>query len=158
MRVALVVAVCAVMAAGPAVVSGGQLAAIPPGRLGIITGTVWRHDDTPVAHALVRLRNGSSGRVVATAQADLSGRFSFAGAQPGDYLVEVVDKDDHVQAVGQTFSLAAGETVATFIRLGTQVPWFDGFFANAAAAALASAASLGVTAVGNGAQPASARF
>jgi hypothetical protein len=62
-----------------------------------------------------------------------------------------------VRGVGQMFSIAHGETVATFIRLGAQVPWYHGFFTNAAAAALASAASLGVTAVGQGTQPASAR-
>ena len=55
------------------------------------------------------------------------------------------------------FGVGADETVATFIRLGTRVPWYSGFFTNAAAAALAAAASLGVTAVGDGGQPASAR-
>ena len=34
-----------------------------------------------------------------------------------------------------------GETVATFVRLGTKLPWIAGFFSNAAAAAITAAAA-----------------
>jgi hypothetical protein len=55
-------------------------------------------------------------------------------------------------------TVGSGDTVATFIRLANRAGFFDKFFGNAAAAALATAASLGVTAIGDGGQPASARF
>ena len=44
-------------------------------------------------------------------------------------------------------SIAPGETVATFVRLGTKVPWFPGFFGNAASAVASTAASQGITAI-----------
>jgi hypothetical protein len=43
--------------------------------------------------------------------------------------------------------VAAGETVATFVRLAARSPWFSGFFGNAASGLAAIAASTGVTAV-----------
>jgi hypothetical protein len=60
-----------------------------------------------------------------------------------------------VLGVGQTFVIGAADTVATFVRLGSKVPWFSGFFNNAAAGAVATAATVGVTAVSPG-QPSSA--
>ena len=72
-------------------------------------------------------------------------------------MVELVDDSGKVLAVGRAFMVAAGETVATFVRLGARVPWFAGFFENAAAAATSSAASLGVTALAPVAPPVSAK-
>jgi hypothetical protein len=124
---------------------------------GTIVGTVWKHDNTPVPNGLLRLRDVASGRILMGTQADALGRFSFPVVPAGSYLLELVNERGDVLAVGQMFSLRLNETVATFIRLGARAPWYSGFFSNAAAAALVSAAALGVTAVGNGGQPASAR-
>jgi hypothetical protein len=125
---------------------------------GAVIGTVWRHDNSPVSNALVRLRNITTGRIMMGAQSDAMGRFSFSAVAAGSFIVELVDQGGSIRAVGQMFSVGPGDTVATFIRLPSRAGWFDGFFTNAAAAALATAASLGVTAVGDGVQPASARF
>lgn len=132
--------------------------AIAPGEAGLIVGSVWGHDNLPVAHPLVRLRDLSRGRIVRGAEGDADGRFTFEAVPSGSYLVELVDDRGGVVAVGHMFSLGSSETVSTFIRLTSRPGWFDGFFSNAAAAALTAAASLGVTALGNGTQPASARF
>ena len=125
---------------------------------GTVTGIAWHRDNTPVSHALLRLRDVTSGRIIRRTRADAAGRFSFATVPSGSYVVELVDEDGGIRGVGQMFSVGPGETVSTFVRLGTHVPWFNGFFNNAAAAAIASAAALGVAAIGNGEQPASARF
>jgi hypothetical protein len=126
---------------------------------GSIIGTAWHQDNSPIPNALLRLRDVTSGRIVMGSQSDATGRFSFAAVAQGSYIVELVDQNGGVRAVGQMFSVGPGDTGATFIRLGSRSGgWFDGFFSNAAAAAIATAASLGVTAVGNGGQPASARF
>jgi hypothetical protein len=125
---------------------------------GSVTGTAWRHDNSPMVHGLLRLRNVVTGRIVMGTQSDAMGRFSFSMVAAGSYIVELVDEAGNIRAVGQMFGIGPGDTVATFIRLPSRAGWFDGFFTNAAAAALASAASLGVTAVGDGGQPASARF
>lgn len=125
-------------------------------QAGVISGTAWNRD-SPIADARLRLRDVSSGLILMATQADVLGRFRFLRVPPGSYVVELVDEKDCVLGLGHVFSLGPGETVVTFIRLGSRAPWYEGFFSNAAALALASAASLGVTAVGEGAQPASAR-
>ena len=128
---------------------------------GAIIGTVWRRDNTPLPYPLVQLRDVASGRAVTRAQGDAAGRFTFEPVVPGSYLVELVDESGAIGAVGQMFSIARGETVGTFIRLGANVPWYAGFFSNAAVASIASAAALGLAAVGHGdpdSVPASARF
>ena len=124
---------------------------------GTVTGTVWNRNDTPVALPRLRLRDVTTGRVVGVTQGDDLGRFTFVRVSSGSYIVELVDRSGSVLALGQMFTLGPLETVATFLRLGASVPWYAGFFSNAAAVALASAAALGLTAVGNGGQPASGR-
>ncbi len=122
---------------------------------GTILGAVWDAQSVPVPDALVRLRNLTTTRIEATTRAGGTGRFAFQHVEGGDYVLELVSDGGRVVAVGQTFSVAPGETVATFLRLGARVPWFSGFFNNAAASAVASAASLGLTAVSTTGQPAS---
>ncbi len=78
---------------------------------------------------------------------DQAGQFTFSGIEGGTYAVELLDEHARVVTVGQAFAIAPGETVATFVRLGTKVPWFDGFFGNAASAVASSAASQGITAI-----------
>lgn len=157
----------ALAAAGDQTASAGvQAAARPAGnglgvvahRSGTVVGTAWRHDNSPLVSALLRLRNLTTGRVVMGASTDEVGRFSFPHVPPGSYIVELVDEAGSIRAVGQMLTVGSGDTVATFIRLANRAGFFDKFFGNAAAAALATAASLGVTAVGDGGQPASARF
>jgi hypothetical protein len=128
------------------------------GRTGFVAGTAWNADNSPLPNALLRLRNLTTGQIVDGAEADAAGRFGFDPVPADRYLVELVDRNGNVRAVGQMFSVGPGETVATFVRLPSNKRWFDGFFGNAAAAALSSAASLGLTAVGDGVQPASPRF
>jgi hypothetical protein len=152
-----------------ALLPGGHLiraqAQVEPGALrgpvradaGTVIGTVWNRNDVPVAFARLRLRDMTSGKILRAIQGDDAGRFTFLKVPPGSYIVELVDASGSVLALGQMFTLGPLETVATFIRLGTTVPWYAGFFSNAAAVALASAAALGLTAVGNGGQPASGR-
>lgn len=127
-------------------------------RAGTIVGTAWDGNDLPIVAARLRLRTVTEGRILMTTRADQEGRFRFTGVPAGTYLVELVDEGGGVRAVGHTFTMAPGETVATFIRLGARVPWYNGFFTNAAVAAVSSAAGLGITAVGTGIQPASGRF
>ena len=124
---------------------------------GTVTGTVWRRDDTPVPDAELQLRDVSTGKVVRTTHGDTSGRFTFQNVTPGSYIVELVDGRENVLALGQMFTIGPVETVVTFIRLGATAPWYHGFFSNAAAAAVAAAAALGVSALGDGGQPASSR-
>jgi hypothetical protein len=88
-----------------------------------------------------------TGKITGAALADDHGQFRLDQVPAGTYIVELVDESGSVLAVGHVFSAASDDTVATFVRLSTHVPWYDGFFANAAAAAIATAASEGITAL-----------
>jgi Carboxypeptidase regulatory-like domain len=121
-----------------------------------ILGTAWKADNTPIPQARVRLRNVTTGRPAATSVANGRGQFTFASVEPGSYLVELVNDEGKVLALGQVFNIGPGETVATFVRLSARARWFSGFFTNAATSAVTAASSLGVTALGSDGQPVSA--
>lgn len=139
--------------------SAAQGPSLAPGtdRLAAVVGVAWQADNTPIPAARVRLRDVASGRASAHAVANEAGRFTFSDIVPGSYAVELVNQNGKVLTVGHSFTVARGETVATFVRLGTRGPWFNGFFANAAAAVASAAAAAGVTAIApEGIRPVSA--
>lgn len=165
MRARNLLVVClTVMAVAGAFPGHRALAQTPASRAmltahaGTIAGTARDAVDKPVAAARLRLRDLTAGRILMTTRADQEGQFRFTGVPAGSYFVELVDEGGNVLAVGHTFAMAPAETVTTLIRLGGRAAWYRGFFSNAALAAISSAAGLGVTAVGNGFQPASGRF
>lgn len=121
----------------------------------MILGTAWASDNSPIPAARVRLRRLPSGLIVGRAQADERGEYVFGPVEPGSYVIELVDERDRVLATGQIVSVEAGETVAVFVRLAARGPWLTELFGNAAAAAVSSAASLGITAVAPPTQAAS---
>jgi hypothetical protein len=142
------------------VIAVATLAAAPPparpSRVGATTaanggtsvlGVAWKVDNTPLAGASVRLRNLTTGKVEAKAVADATGQFTFAPIEGGTYVVELLGTNGKVVTVGHAFVIGQGETVATFVRLGTKVPWFTGFFQNAASAVASTAAAQGITAI-----------
>ena len=112
-----------------------------------ILGAAWTADNTPIKQAKLRLRNVISGKVEATTVANEAGQFAFDNVEGGSYMVELVNDASKIQALGHVFTIAPGETVATFVRLGTKVPWFTGFFGNTMSAVTSSAASEGVMAI-----------
>jgi hypothetical protein len=130
---------------GPSPVRVGAV----PGGTGqtSVLGAAWRVDNTPIAGAHVQLRNLVNGKVQAAAVANEAGRFTFSRIEGGSYVVELLGENGKVASVGHAFVIAPGETVATFVRLGTKVPWFSGFFSNAASIVASSAASQGITAM-----------
>ncbi len=86
---------------------------------------------------------------------DARGEFRFAPVPRGLYVVEWRNKRDQVLAVGEPFAMEDGAIVRTSVRLRAKAPWVHGFFGNAAAAAVAAASSIGITAVGSNGLPAS---
>ena len=116
-------------------------------RATTIQGGAWHANNTPIPQARLRLRSVVTGKVEAATEANAAGEFTFSGIAEGTYVVELVSDGGRVLAVGQTFTVASGETVATFVRLGPKVPWYNGFFGNAALAVASTAAVVGVTAM-----------
>jgi hypothetical protein len=122
---------------------------------GTVIGTAWRADSTPFPDATIVLRNLQDGRQMAAAVTDARGEFRFASVPRGVYVVELRDKQDQVLSVGEPFAVDDGVAIRTSVRLRARPPWFSGFFRNAAAAAIAAASSVGITAVGSNGLPAS---
>lgn len=127
-------------------------------RAATILGTVVDGDDKPIAAAHLRLRDLTTSRIATTTRGDQIGEFRFNGVPASSYIVEFVDGDANVRGVSQTLVVTPGQTRTTIVRVGSRRPWYAGFFNNAAMAVVSAAASVGVTAVGNGFQPASGRF
>jgi hypothetical protein len=148
---ALIVAVMLLVVASMA--HGGL--PVPTSRGTAILGNAWTANHSPIPGARLRLRDVASGKVAAVTLANEAGQFSFTNIDSGSYVVELVNDAAAVLALGHVFSIAPGETVATFVRLGARVPWFSGFFGNAAGAVASSAASQGITALAPLVRPAS---
>ena len=125
-------------------------------RTTAILGSAWTADNQPIPQAHIRLRNAITGQIASTAIADAGGRFEFVNVDGGSYFVELVNDGGKVRVVGHVFTIAPGETVATFVRLGAKVPWFTGFFNNTVAAVSSTAASEGITALAPIPRPVSA--
>ena len=136
-----------------ALVGATTASAIPPtgpgaaGKGATVNGSAWYQDNSPIRHAHVQLRDLEAGRVVATIEADVTGRFTFRDVRTGTFVVELVGTNGKIVTTGQPFVTARGEQVETFVRLGSKAPWFSGFFSNAAAAVASAAASQGITAL-----------
>jgi hypothetical protein len=112
-----------------------------------IVGVAWKADNTAIPKAKLRLRNVVTGKIQSTAVANDKGEFLFNNLEGGSYIVELVSDRGSILAVGHTVTVGPGETATTFVRTGTKIRWFTGFFANAAAAVATAAAATGVTAV-----------
>jgi hypothetical protein len=145
-------------------VVGSRVTAHPPQNLqpavaastvGVVLGTAWKGDTLPYPQARIRLRNVETGRSAARTISDADGRFRFDRVEPGAYVVELLSNEDRVLAVGDLFGVSAGGQATTYVRLSSRAPWAAGFFGNAAAAAIAAASAIGVTAVGSSGSPAS---
>ena len=117
------------------------------GKSPSVLGAAWRHDNTPIKGANLRLRNAATGKILAVAKANELGRFTFDNVEPGTYVVELVNDSGRVQTVSHVFTVAAGETVATFVRLDAQKSWAAAFFSSTAGAIVATAATEGITAL-----------
>jgi len=138
----LLAAASALTAAPPA----KALARAASSRSTVITGSAWGANNAPLPGAHVQLRNVIDGKIIARTIADDTGHFAFSELEGGTYIVEMVTEAGKIMSVGHAFSIAPGETVATFVRLGTRTPWFPAFFSSASSVT-SSAAAQGVTAL-----------
>jgi Carboxypeptidase regulatory-like domain len=125
-----------------------QVSSSAPATVGGIEGNVLTSTNGQAADKRVRLRDGQSGRVVASQVTDNTGAFSFANVDPGNYIVEVVGKNGSVLGASSIVTLHAGEIVTTAIKLPLRMS--GGILGSTAAMATivaAGAAAAGVLAV-----------
>ena len=90
------------------------------------TGTVWQSDKAPLPDARLQLRDTTTGQIVRSTRADEWGRFTFPHVSGGSYVVELVDENRHVVALGEMFTMGPTETVSTVVRLAASNKWYGG--------------------------------
>jgi hypothetical protein len=132
----------------PAGAGGSRVAGAAFGsRSTSVLGAAWHADSTPIKDANLRLRNVVTGKIEAVTKGNDVGQFVFEHVEGGTYIVELVNEAGRIQTVGHVFTIAPGETVATFVRLGSKTPWTTAFFNNTASSVAATAATEGITAI-----------
>ena len=120
-----------------------------------VVGAVWSADDEPISEIGVRLRNAVSGVVGVATMSNHDGEFFFDGLEPGTYVVEVTDGSSLV-AVGESLSVAPGETVATFVKMPAPIAWYaTDTLTSVGTSVVTSAAAAGVAGATTGARPVS---
>ena len=63
----------------------------------------------------VQLRNVDTGQLVATTNAAANGAFEFAGLNPGNYIVEIVDNSGKIIGLSPATALAAGGAITGLV-------------------------------------------
>lgn len=114
-----------------------------------VVGYLWTANNSVVIDATVQLRNTVTGQIEMFTQTNSVGEFTFNNVVGGSYVIEYASEQaGSLLALGHPFTVAPGETVATFVRMSNALPIIiPDFTGNIAASALQAAASSGVTAV-----------
>lgn len=101
---ALALAFAVVVSPAPLVVAQDQT--------GGVNGTAVDPSKNPLANHTVRIRNLSNGQIVSSTQSAANGSFSFAGINPGNYVIEIVAPGPAgpIVAMSATVSVTAGAT------------------------------------------------
>ena len=110
------------------------LAAQAPAGTGAITGTAQSADGQTLPNYTVQVRNLQTGQLAGTTTSNAAGSFSFAGLNPGNYIVEVVNELGAIVGSSAPIGVAAGSTIAVTVSA-------------TAAAAIAAAGATGVSTV-----------
>ncbi|HUF24469.1 MAG TPA: hypothetical protein VMN81_10105 [Vicinamibacterales bacterium] len=124
-----------------------------------VMGYIWTGDGTPLSNATMQLRNIVTGQIEQVSTTLQNGAFAFQNVSTGTYAIEfVTEVAGRVLAVGQAFSVAPGETVATFVRLGGRLalllPDLAGNAAQAVVSNVANAVATGVVSIAGTVAPA----
>lgn len=114
-----------------------------------VVGYLWTANNSAIPNATVQLRNTVTGQVEFFTQSNAIGEFTFNNVAGGSYVIEYASEQaGSVLALGHPFTVAPGETVATFVRMSNALPIFiPDVTGNVVASAIQSAASAGVTTV-----------
>lgn len=106
----LVVVFASFVSPMPVVFATGQPCA--PGQpTGCVSGVAADASKNPLANHTVRIRNVANGQITSTTQSAANGGFSFAGVNPGNYVIEIVGPGNvGVIATSSTVTVAAGAT------------------------------------------------
>ncbi len=133
-----------------AVRGAGTAAGTASGRSTSIVGYLWTANNSAIPDATVQLRNTLTGRIELVAQTNAAGEFAFNNVAGGSYVIEYASEQagSALAALGHPFTVAPGQTVATFVRMSNALPiLIPDVAGNIAASVVQAATSAGVTAV-----------
>jgi hypothetical protein len=101
----LAVAVVAIPARLFAAVKG------PKQQSGTLNGVAQGANKATLPNYTVQVRNASTGTLAGSTLSTQTGTFTFAGLQPGNYIVEIIDAAGKVVGLSPSVSVAAGAAV-----------------------------------------------
>lgn len=82
---------------------------------GSIQGTARSAQQQTLANHTVQIRNVQTGQLVASGTTDAAGQFTFAGLQPGSYVVEIVNASGAIIGTTAPIAVAAGTMAAVTV-------------------------------------------
>jgi hypothetical protein len=163
--VAMMFSAWPVSAAGPVARRSAGLAS----TTGTITGTATSSTGQTLSNFAVHVRNLQTGALAGSTTSNGVGRFSFAGLNPGRYVVEVASQSGPIVGSSSPLDLTAGATVTLTVNTAAATgAAFGGSVAQAGgggggpskaviittiAAAAGIAAAIAIAANGNGSAP-----
>ena len=114
-----------------------------------VVGYLWTANNAAITDATVQLRNTVTGQIDMFTRTNSVGEFLFNNVDTGSYVIEyTTDSASRLLALGHPFTVAPGETIATFVRLSSALPAIlPDVAGNVAASAVQTVASAGITTV-----------
>ena len=116
----------------PTQAMGRQAGRVLPGTrnsmFGTIQGNALNAANGPLADAMVRLRDARFGKVSNVELTDHAGLFAFGTVDPGNYVVELIDRSSVVLATSELLTVGAGETASAVVKLPSRRQTLAGFF------------------------------
>ena len=128
---------------------GRILAGTRESMFATIQGNALNASNSPLADAIVRLRDARFGKLSSTELTDKAGLFAFGLVEPGTYVVELIDRSNVVLATSELLTVGPGETASAIVKLPSRIQAFGGVFSHTVQQALAvtaAAAAAGVLA------------
>jgi hypothetical protein len=86
-----------------------------PVATGTINGTATSSAGQTLPNFTVQVRNLQTGELAGTTTSNAAGNFSFAGLNPADYVIEVVNQAGAIVGTSSAISVAAGATITVAV-------------------------------------------
>jgi hypothetical protein len=152
-RLVALIIIFAFVADGSPALRAGLIAAARTQPMGLgqaaapltISGTLFRPDGTtPAANVGVQLRNVDTGQIVAKTVTDQAGQFVFPAQAAGLYVVEILDQDGKVLAVGAPLQLSTTPLTTSLMMPAATAGAGAGFFTSTTFIVLSAITGAGI--------------
>jgi hypothetical protein len=114
--VAIALSSALVLQAAPLVAAtAARAGAQAPVATGAVNGTAQSSSGQLLQNYTVQLRNLQTGQLAATTNSNAAGSFSFAGLNPGNYIIEVVNQSGAIVGSSSSIAVTSGATVTVAV-------------------------------------------